>query len=138
MFRRIRTRSAGSFTRRPPKDLADKLGGYVRERAGFGPVTFPIAAPVLHPAIAVDGKAVRGAIGPDGQIPYLPAAATHDHCAVIAERLIDPRTDEVPEFQPLLRNLDIGRVCGDSRCRAHRPGVSLQLCKPEVYQDRLA
>jgi hypothetical protein len=58
------------------QDLADKLGGYLRERAGFGPVTFPIAAPVLQPAIAVDGKAVRGAIGPDGGDP-VPAGRRH-------------------------------------------------------------
>ena len=63
---------------------------------------------MLLPAIAIDGKAVRGAIGPDGMIPYLLAAATHgDAAVVIAERLIGPKTNEVPEFQPLLRDLDI-------------------------------
>jgi hypothetical protein len=41
--------------------------------------------PVLLPAIAVDGKAIRGAIGPDGVIPYLLAGATHERCTVIAE-----------------------------------------------------
>jgi hypothetical protein len=30
----------------------------------------------MLPALAIDGKAVRGAIGPDGMIPYLLAAAT--------------------------------------------------------------
>ena len=49
------------------QDLADKLGDYLRERAGFGPVTFPIAAPVLQPAIAVDGKAVRARSGRTGR-----------------------------------------------------------------------
>ncbi len=42
---------------------------------------------------------------PTGEIPYLLAAATHDHSAVIAERLIGPKTNEVPEFAPLLREL---------------------------------
>jgi len=60
------------------------------------------------PALAIDGKAVRGAIGPDGQIPYLLAAATHQNSAVIAERLIGAKTNEVPEFQPLLRGLPLG------------------------------
>lgn len=87
--------------------LADSVGNYLLERAGLRSVTFPIDGPVLLPAIAVDGKAVRGAIGPDGRIPYLLAAATHHNCAVIAERLIGPKTNEVPEFQPLLRGLDI-------------------------------
>jgi hypothetical protein len=69
-------------------------------------VSFPIAAPAPLPAIAVDGKAVRGAVGPDGLVPYLLAAATHENAAVIAERLIGPKTNEVPEFAPLLRELD--------------------------------
>jgi predicted transposase YbfD/YdcC len=87
--------------------LADHAGAYLMARAGTGPVTFPVAGPVLLPAAAIDGKAVRGAIGPDGLIPYLLAAATHGDAVVIAERLIGPKTNEVPEFQPLLRGLDL-------------------------------
>ena len=67
---------------------------------------FPVAAPAWLPAIAVDGKAVRGAVGADGLVPYLLAAATHGNSAVIAERLIGPKTNEVPEFAPLLRELN--------------------------------
>lgn len=95
------------FTVLGAQGLADGLGNYLLDRAGLGPVTFPLEGPVLLPAIAIDGKAVRGAIGPDGQIPYLLAAATHRDSAVIAERLIGAKTNEVPEFQPLLRGLDI-------------------------------
>lgn len=95
------------FARLGAQCLADGLGNYLLDRAGLGLVTFPIDKPGLLPAIAVDGKAVRGAIGPDGRIPYLLAAATHHNSAVIAERLIGPKTNEVPEFQPLLRGLDI-------------------------------
>lgn len=69
-------------------------------------MTFPVAGPVLLPGIAVDGKAVRGAVGPDGLVPYLPAAATHDTTTVIAEKLIGPKTNEVPELAPLLRELN--------------------------------
>ncbi|HYZ08929.1 MAG TPA: ISAs1 family transposase [Pseudonocardiaceae bacterium] len=64
--------------------------------------------PVLLPALAIDGKAVRGAIGSDGQIPYLLAAATHTDSTVIAERLIGAKSNEVPEFAPLLRGLPLG------------------------------
>ena len=85
--------------------LADQLGAYLGRRAGLGPVGAPLAGPALLPALAIDGKAVRGAIGDDGQIPYLLAAATHTDSAVIAERLIGARTNEVPEFEPLLRGL---------------------------------
>jgi hypothetical protein len=86
--------------------LADHAGAYLARRALPGPVAFPVAGPGWLPAIAVDGKALRGAAGPDGAIPYLLAAATHRGCAVIAERLIGPKTNEVPEFAPLLRGLN--------------------------------
>jgi predicted transposase YbfD/YdcC len=111
----------GAADRRPPhpdtvervfallgaQGLADHTGAYLMGRTGTGPVTFPVAGPVMLPAIAIDGKAVRGAIGADGLIPYLLAAATHGESVVIAERLIGPKTNEVPEFQPLLRGLDL-------------------------------
>ncbi len=96
------------FTALGAGPLADGLGSYLLERARArwagagqgGPVTFPVAEPAVLPAIAVDGKAVRGAIGPDGAIPYLLAAATHHESAVIAERLIGPKTNEVRREAP--------------------------------------
>jgi predicted transposase YbfD/YdcC len=88
--------------------LADQLGAYLGRQAGIGPVGAPVDGPVALPALAIDGKAVRGAIGPDKQIPYLLAAATHSDSAVIAERLVGAKTNEVPEFQPLLRGLPLG------------------------------
>jgi predicted transposase YbfD/YdcC len=88
--------------------LADQLGAYLGRQAGLGAVGAPLAGPALLPALAIDGKAVRGAIGADGQIPYLLAAATHQDSAVIAERLIGAKTNEVPEFAPLLRGLPLG------------------------------
>ena len=48
----------------------------------------------------------RGAACPDGLIPYLLAAAAHGTGSVLAERLIGPKTNEVPEFAPLLRELN--------------------------------
>ncbi len=94
------------------------MGGYLGRKAGVEPVTFPISGPVLAPAIAVDGKAVRGAIGPDGRMPYLLAAATHGESVVIAERLVGAKTNEVPEFAPLLRGL-AQRVRRGRRLRVH-------------------
>ena len=93
------------FTLISAQHLADHAGAFLARRAAAGPVTFPSPAR-LAAAIAVDGKAVRGAAGPDGAIPYLLAAATHDTTAVIAEKLIGPKTSEVPEFAPLLRGLN--------------------------------
>lgn len=89
------------------QSVADGVGAYLARQAGIGCVAAPIAGPVLLPAIAVDGKAVRGAIGTDGLVPYLLAAATHGESVVIGERLVGAKTNEVPEFQPLLRGLPV-------------------------------
>jgi predicted transposase YbfD/YdcC len=94
------------FTDLGAQALAGRAGAYLAARAQPGPVTFPAAGPGWLPAIAVDGKAVRGAAGDDGLIPYLLAAVTHGTGTVLAERLIGPKTNEVPGFAPLLRELD--------------------------------
>jgi predicted transposase YbfD/YdcC len=94
------------FTAVSAQALADHAGEFLARRAAAGPVTFPVAGPGWLPALAVDGKAVRGAAGADGLIPYLLAAAAHQDCAVIAEVLIGAKTNEVPEFAPLLRALN--------------------------------
>jgi hypothetical protein len=95
--------------------LADGVGAHLAAQAGVGCVGAPISAPTTLPAVAVDGKAVRGAIGDDGQVPYLLAAATHGESAVIAERLVGAKSNEVPEFAPLLRGL-VTRVGGVGGC----------------------
>ena len=97
--------------------LAEHTGAYLGRQGGLGPVAAPVAGPELLPALAIDGKAVKGAIGSDGQIPYLLAAATHCDSAVIAERLIGAKTNEVPEFAPLLRGLPVAAP----RRRARHP-----------------
>ncbi|MGH3854589.1 MAG: transposase family protein [Pseudonocardiaceae bacterium] len=94
------------FTDLGAQGLAGHTGVFLARGAGLVPVVFPVGAPGWLPAIAVDGKAVRGAAGTDGGVPYLLAAATHDRCAVIAERLIGPKSNEVPQFAPLLRELN--------------------------------
>jgi DDE_Tnp_1-associated len=88
--------------------LDNHLGARVGARAGLAPVAAPVAGPRLLPALAVDGKAMRGAVDADGQIPYLLAAATHQDCAVLAQRLVGAKTNEVPELPPLLRGLPLG------------------------------
>ena len=97
------------------QQVADGVGTGLAARAGVGPFAAPTGGPGWLLAIAVDGKAVRGAIGEDGQVPYLLAAATHEESVVLAERLIGAKTNEVPEFAPLLRGL-AGRVGGVGGC----------------------
>ncbi|MGH3125580.1 MAG: transposase family protein, partial [Streptosporangiaceae bacterium] len=94
------------FTALGAQALADHAGMVLACQPDAAPVTFPVAGPGWLPAVAVDGKAVRGAAGEDGQIPYLLAAATHATTAVLAETLIGPKTNEVPELAPLLRRLN--------------------------------
>ena len=102
--RRTRTPWCGSSRGSAPA-LAHHAGAYLPLRAAR-PAAFPLAGPGWLPAVAVDGKAVRGAAGPDGKIPYLLAAATHGTGTVLAEQMIGPKTNEVPEFGPLLRDLN--------------------------------
>lgn len=80
--------------------LADLTGAHLGARAQIAPTAAPITGPTRLPALAIDGKAVRGAIGPDGAIPYLLAAATHTDTTVIAERAIGPKTNEVRREVP--------------------------------------
>ena len=54
------------FTALGAQGVAHHAGAYLARRAHPGPVTFPLAGPGWLPAIAVDGKAVRGAAGDDG------------------------------------------------------------------------
>jgi predicted transposase YbfD/YdcC len=86
-------------------DLAAQVSAHQLRGSNIRPTGAPISAPVLLPAIAFDGKAIRGAVGADGKIPYLLAAATHTGCTVIAERAIGPKTNEVPETYPMLAAL---------------------------------
>jgi predicted transposase YbfD/YdcC len=81
------------------------VGAWLAVKIRLGPVAFPVAGPVLLPAVAFDGKAMRGAIGADGQVPYLLAAATHGESVVIAERLVGAKSNEVGSVEPLLRQV---------------------------------
>lgn len=57
--------------------------------------------------IALDGKTIRGAKGKDGKAPHLPAAMITGARAVIAQKDIDAKTNEITQVRPLLDDLDI-------------------------------
>jgi hypothetical protein len=61
-------------------------------------------------AVAVDGKSVRGAIGPDGRPVHLLAALDHTDGMVLAQLAVDGTTNEIARFQPLLDGLDLAEV----------------------------
>jgi predicted transposase YbfD/YdcC len=58
-------------------------------------------------ALAVDGKAMRGAVQPDGRAVHLLAAMTHAVPAVLAQRDVAHKTNEITQVKPLLEPLDL-------------------------------
>jgi hypothetical protein len=57
--------------------------------------------------IALDGKTVRGARGRDGKAPHLLAAMITGARAVLAQKDIDAKTNEITQVKPLLDDIDI-------------------------------
>jgi predicted transposase YbfD/YdcC len=57
--------------------------------------------------LSVDGKAVRGAIQPDGRAVHLLAAMTHGLPAVLAQRDVAHKTNEITQLKPLLDPLEL-------------------------------
>ncbi len=64
----------------------------------------------LLPAVAVDGKTVRGAWRADGSQVHLLSAISHGSGLVLAQREIAAKTNEIPELAPLLADLDLDGV----------------------------
>jgi predicted transposase YbfD/YdcC len=56
-------------------------------------------------AIMVDGKAVRGATDVEGNQVHLLAAATHDDALVVGQVEVGAKSNEIPQFAPLLDTL---------------------------------
>ena len=86
-------------------ELLDTLiSGWLAEQAP------PPTADAGLPAIAVDGKTVRGAWRADGSQVHLLSAISHDSALVLAQREITAKTNEIPELAPLLAGLDLSDV----------------------------
>lgn len=59
------------------------------------------------PAVAIDGKSVRGAAAGGNPRPHLLSAATHDGAIVIAQRQIPDKGSEIGELAALVAELDL-------------------------------
>lgn len=57
-------------------------------------------------ALAADGKCLRGARRPDGSRVFVLSAVRHGDGITLASREIGAKTNEIPEFQPLLDQID--------------------------------
>lgn len=78
------------------------LGAWLAAQAA---VARPPGEPV---AVAVDGKTLRGAKQQaDGRAVHLFAAMVHRDGVVVAQREVDHKTNEITEFRPLLKSLDL-------------------------------
>jgi predicted transposase YbfD/YdcC len=58
-------------------------------------------------AVAVDGKTLRGSGHPATAPPHLLAAMDHASGAVLGQTEVDPTTNEITQFRPLLDPLDL-------------------------------
>ena len=83
------------------------LGGWLAEQTHPAPGT---SSDQQLPAVAVDGKTLRGARGADGRQVQLFAAMLHGHGMVLAQRKVDHTTNEITQFRPLLDDLDLRGV----------------------------
>ncbi|WP_338673841.1 ISAs1 family transposase [Streptomyces sp. SCSIO 30461] len=63
-------------------------------------------------ALAVDGKCLRGARRPDGSRVFVLSAVRHGDGTTLASREISAKTNEIPEFQPLLDQIDDADLAG--------------------------
>ncbi|WP_372412140.1 transposase family protein [Streptomyces luteireticuli] len=79
-----------------------------------------VADPDDEPALvgpAVDGKAVRGSRHGGQTAAYLLAAILHESQAVVSQRQIAAKSNEIPAFAPLLSPLDLrGHVVPPTLC----------------------
>jgi len=83
--------------------LDKQLAAWLAAHAGTGPAGEGL------PAVAVDGKTVRGAVQPDGRAVHLLAAMTSAG-AVIAQREVGHKTNEITQVKPLLDPVDLRGV----------------------------
>lgn len=101
-------------------ELDAAVAAWVREQLGIGALTdrdLPRfdkspnpgdAKPAAGQVIALDGKTARGASNTKGgHKVHLFAALVHGSRAVIAQRGVDAKTNEIPQVKPLLDGLDL-------------------------------
>ena len=88
--------------------LEAAVGSWLDARRQATPPPSP-AGPRQRRAVAVDGKAVRGTrhTSGDGQARHLLAAADQQAGAVLAQAEVDGKTNEITQFAPLLRPLNL-------------------------------
>jgi predicted transposase YbfD/YdcC len=82
-----------------PDLLAAAIGAWLATR-------IPPPAPGCRPAVAVDGKTLRGSRSRDSPARHVLAAADHDTGAVLASTDVETKTNEITRFAVLLDHID--------------------------------
>jgi len=80
------------------QEFDDKIGSWLMDASGGS---------TCGKGIAVDGKVLKGSYGADGKQIQLLSALLHEEKIVISQRQIEAKTNEITEFNNLLKNIDI-------------------------------
>jgi hypothetical protein len=97
----------------------------------------PTVARTIWPAVAVDGKTLRGS-GPAGAQVHLLAVMDHGRQAVLGQVQVDEKSNEITAFTPLLDRLDLAGtvVTSDALCRArHKASYADLIVMPLGRRD---
>jgi len=99
--------------------LADTDPGALDEQlaAWLAAATVPEADEIAADRVSVDGKTIRGAVQADGRAVHLLAAMSGSG-AVLAQREVGHKTNEITQVKPLLDPLDPGRDGSHHGCSA--------------------
>jgi hypothetical protein len=97
-----------AHTRPDPARLApDGVHEREQRRACHSATLNPRSRP-RRTILAVDGKCLRGAKRPDGSQVFVLSAVRHTDAIMLAAREIGAKTNEIPEFSPLLDQIGDG------------------------------
>ncbi|MFD4144088.1 ISAs1 family transposase [Streptomyces sp. NPDC058572] len=93
--------AAGEASAPTPQGLPEREQRRARRAARLDP-----PPPHRRAAFAADGKCLRGAKRPDGSQLYIFSAVRHQDALTVAARKVGTKTNEIPEFQPPMEQID--------------------------------
>lgn len=96
------TDAAGGAHQQPESQPGEPASGQPAAPAGQQRDQRPVVG-----VLAVDGKQARGARQPDGKAVHLLSAMLHEQRAVVAQRDVAHKTNEITQVRPLLEPLDL-------------------------------
>jgi hypothetical protein len=98
---RLKAAGLGTAVRTPPREREQR-----RAERGKRDHTRPPGRPKRR-GVAFDGKVLRGARHRGGKRVSLLGTADHDTGAVVGQREIDAKTNEIPELRTMLNQIDL-------------------------------